>query len=326
MQSILIIGIGLSIPVLWASLGELIAEQSGVINPGVEGVMLIGALAVAMAYHATHNVLVSVLIATVAGAVSGLPLAYLYVYRGANQVVTGILFNVFALGATTTIFVDRAYLARTQVPVAPPKAIPVLSDIPFFGDILFNQSVFVYVSWVAVLGVFFLMRSTWPGLPLRAAGEDPVAVEAAGMNVWRLRFWAVVGACALGGVGGAALVAAVAGGFSAAMTTGQGFVAMGVVVLARWNAFGALAAAALFGVAHALQFEAQHLAGLDDVPVEVWQMFPYVVTIVAVVIVGRGSRYPAACLVPYLPRKRRSSSAANEVLVEDPGLVEAVKA
>jgi simple sugar transport system permease protein len=298
--TVLILGLGLAAPVIWATLGELVAEQAGVINPGIEGVMLGAALVATIGYHHTESFFASTLIALAAGIVTGAFLSYLYVSRGVNQIITGIMFNLAVLGATTAVFVKYDYLAHSRVPVAPDLAIPLLEKIPVLGPVLFDQNAFVYAAYVMVFAVLYLMRHTWLGLAMRAAGEHPQAVEAAGINVWRVRHTAVIIGCALPAIGGATLVLATVGGFAPGMTAGQGFVALGVVVLARWNPIAAFGGALLFGSAEAIQYQAQNIPVVDNVPTEFLIIIPYVVTILAVVF-ARGSQYPRAAAAPYLP-------------------------
>lgn len=296
--TIAILGLLLAAPIIWAALGELVSEQGGMINPGVEGLMIFGALAAILGYHHTQSLLLATGCAVGVGLGAGVLLAYLYITRGLNQIITGILFNLFALGATTVIFVNEEYLTRTRVEVPPKIDIPALSEIPFVGPVFFEQDIFVYAAYVTVFAVFYLMRKTGLGLEIRAAGEHPQAVEAAGVNVWNVRYVATIVGAILPAVGGAVLVLAIVGGFNAGLTAGQGFIALGVVVLARWNPFAAFAAALLFGIAQSLQFEAQNIAALEGVPTEFLLAFPYVVTVLAVMF-ARGSEYPAAAAVPY---------------------------
>jgi simple sugar transport system permease protein len=155
-----------------------------------------------------------------------------------------------------------------------------------------------------VFVVLYLMRHTWLGLAMRAAGEHPQAVEAAGINVWRVRHTAVIIGCALPAIGGATLVLATVGGFAPGMTAGQGFIALGVVVLARWNPIAAFGGAMLFGSADAIQYQAQNISLIEDVPTEFLIIIPYVVTILAVVF-ARGSQYPRAAAAPYMPGPSR---------------------
>jgi general nucleoside transport system permease protein len=180
-------------------------------------------------------------------------------------------------------------------------SVPLLRDLPWIGDVLFRQSLIVYVVIALVPVVFYLTRRTWFGLYARAASEYPRAAESAGLSVPWLRSTAVVIGCMLTAVGGAQLFAS-AGGFVSGYTSGRGFIALAIVVLARWNPFAVLGASLLFGVTQALQFEARNIGLLADVPTSILVALPYVVTIVAVVL-ARGSRYPAGVGIPFRPAR-----------------------
>jgi ABC-type uncharacterized transport system permease subunit len=301
--SVFSIGITLMAPILWAALGEVIVEQSGVLNIGIEGVMLVGAFASAIGYRYLHGLSYGLLLAIAAGGVCGLILSLLYVRLGTDQIVTGILFNLLALGFTSTLYTK--YLGGGVVSVFPNLKIPLLGDIKWLGPILFHQNILVYASFLAAPVVFYLMRRTWFGLYARAASEHPRAAETAGLDVWRLRYPAVVLGCILAAVGGATLVLSTSGGFVNGLTEGRGFIALAVVVLARWNPFGVIAGCVLFGVAQALQFQVQSLGPLSHIPTDFVLMLPYAITIVAVVL-ARGSRYPAACGIPYRPSRAKA--------------------
>jgi ABC-type uncharacterized transport system permease subunit len=285
------------VPMLWAAYGEAIIEKAGVLNVGIEGVMLIGAFAAAVGVRYGDSLYVGLLVAIGAGAAAGVVLAFLYVRLGTDQIVTGILFNVFAFGLTTTL--AAKYIQATQVTSFNRYEIPGLGDIPYFGKVFFNHDVLVYAAFLVAPVVFYLLHRTWYGLYARAASEHPRATESAGLNVWRLRYVAVILGCVLTAVGGVVLFSN-SGGFVSGLTNGRGFIALAIVVLARWNPYWILAASLLFGVSQALQFQADALGPLDNVPPDLLVAFPYVVTILAVVF-ARASRYPAAVGVPYRP-------------------------
>jgi len=304
--TLVVVAIAVAMPVLWATLGELVSEKAGMINPGIEGVMLTSALVTTIAYRATQSVALALLAAVLTGVACGLLFGFLFVTRGLNQIITGILFNLLALGGTTTVYIAQRDLARTRVRVVQPIEIPLLADIPVLGPIFFKQNIFVYVSVLAVAGIWFLMRHTWFGLSVRAAGEHPRAVEAAGIDVWRVRYLAAVIGSVMPALGGAILVLGIVGGFNSGMSSGQGLIALGIVVLARWNPWAAVAGSMLFGVAQALQFQAQAFPALAAVPIELWLALPYLVTILAVVLT-RSSEYPRAAAIPYPPPPRRWS-------------------
>lgn len=260
--------------------------------------MLIGAFASAIGYRYGDSLYLGLLLGVASGTACGLVLSVPYVRAGADQIVTGIVFNVLAFGLTTTLY--EKYLGGGVAKTIPDVKIPGLGDIPWLGEILFRQKALVYAAFLAAPLVFYLVRRTWFGLYARAAAEYPRAAEAAGLSVWRIRYPAVVLGCTLAAVAGATLVLSTSGGFVPGMTEGRGFIALAVVVLARWNPFAVIAACLLFGVTQALQFQVQNLGPLADVPSDFVLAFPYIVTIAAVVF-ARGSRYPAACGIPFRP-------------------------
>ena len=298
--TVLSLGVALMVPLLWAALGELVTEQAGVINVGVEGVMLIGSFGMALGLKGRSSLALGLAVALAMGLACGVVLSILYVRLGTDQIVTGILFNVAALALTTT-------LAQKYVPINKVRSfrnlkIPGLGDIPRLGDILFNQNVLVYAALIAAPVVFYVVRRTWFGLYARSAAEHPRAAEAAGLNVWSLRYVAVIIGCGLVAIGGAALTN-VAGAFIPGGTNGRGFIALAIVVLGRWNPFAVVGGALLFGVCVSLAQEAQSIPGIEHIPASFLLMSPYVVTIIAVIF-ARGSRYPPAIGVPYRPSSK----------------------
>jgi ABC-type uncharacterized transport system permease subunit len=298
--AILASGITLMVPVLWAALGETIGEQAGVLNIGIEGVMLIGAFAAAAGLHFTNQLSLGFLATIPAGVVVGMVLAYLYVQRRSDQIVTGILFNLLALGVTTVLY-ERYLTGAGAVNTMAALRIPGLSAVPVLGPALFSQNVLTYAAVLLAPVVLYLLRGTWFGLYIRTLGERPAVGDAAGLDVSRLRWIAVVLACLLGTIGGGVLVLTQTGNFTADMTSGQGFIALAVVILCRWNPLLVIAGAALFGIADAVQFQFQAISALHGVPKDVWLVIPYLLTIVAVAS-ARRSQYPAACGIPYPAR------------------------
>jgi simple sugar transport system permease protein len=294
---VLTLGVALMIPMLWAAYGETIIEKAGVLNIGIEGVMLIGAFSAALGVSTAGSIYVGLGFAIVAGLLCGMLLALLYVRLGTDQIVTGIMFNIFAFGLTTTLAIE--FVTATEVTSFPRVEIPALSSIPLLGEVVFSQDILVYAAFLMAPVVFYVLHRTWYGLYARSASEFPRATEAAGLSVWRLRYVAVILGCVLTAVGGVALFAS-AGGFVSGLTNGRGFIALAIVILARWNPYWVVASALLFGVSQALQFQADRLGPLADIPPNLLVAFPFVVTIVAVVV-ARASRYPAAVGIPFRP-------------------------
>ena len=289
-------GLALMVPVLLAALGEAISEQAGVLNVGIEGTMLFGAAICALVGVRTGNVALALLAGTATGIGAGIFLSALYVRRGTDQIVTGLLFNIFALGITG-ILTSQVIIGNTS-PTLSPWTFPLLGRIPKLRDVINRQNFLFWVSILLAVIIFYLLRRTWWGLHVRAAGERPHASSSAGLDVWRLRYAAVIVGNALAGLGGAALVMSTSGRFIPGFTSGRGFIALGVVVVARWNPLAVVGIAGLFGLSQALKSVAGLIDFFDSVPDQVWLAVPYIVT-VAAVAVSRGSRYPAAVGIPW---------------------------
>ena len=289
-------GLQLMVPVLLAALGETISEQAGVLNVGIEGTMLFGAAICAFVGVYNDSVPLALLAGTGAGVGTGIILSALYVRRGTDQIVTGLLFNIFALGLTG-VLASQFIGGRTAATLSP-WTVPVIGRIPKLRDVINEQNFLFWVAILLAVAIFYLMRRTWWGLYARAAGERPHASSSAGLHVWRLRYTAVILANALAALGGATLVMSSSGRFIPGFTSGRGFIALGVVVVARWNPLAVVVVAALFGLSQALQFVSGLIDFFDVVPDQVWLSLPYIVTIAAVVL-SRGSRYPAAVGIPW---------------------------
>lgn len=294
-----VIGLQLMVPIVLAALGEAIVEKAGVLNVGIEGVMLIGAFATAFIGITVQSVGLSIVVAVGAGVVFGALLAFLYVSRGTDQIVTGLMFNIFAVGLTGTL--HSRYLAGQNGVTLSGLEIPGVSAIPWIGEIVSKQNIMLYAA-IALAGVvWFILNRTWYGLYARSAGERPMAAESGGLDVRALRYPAVILGCVLAALGGSALVLSTSGGFVPGMTAGRGFIAMGVVVLAKWRPRWIFIHALGFGLTQGLQFLAAQLTMLATVPKQFWVALPYMVTVLAVVF-APGSRYPAAVGIPYKPQ------------------------
>ena len=290
--TMLIIAVQLMAPLAWAVYGEIVSERSGVLNVGLEGAVLLGAWGAAVGYTQTGEVLVGIVAGVGTGALLGLVLAFLYVVRGVDQIVGGIVVNLFAAGFTTAMWVSLQ--GSEPVQNAPRLAVPLLSDLPVVGEAFFHQNILVLLALVvgpALLAA--IMRTRW-GARTRVAGEAPEALDAAGLSVRRLRVIGIVNGTTLGALGGSTLLLTSASGlFVANMSNGVGFIALAVVILSRWNPVWGLAAAIGFGLLQALQFQAQAVPWLADVPIQLLLAIPYVISI-AVVAFSRSARYPAA--------------------------------
>jgi general nucleoside transport system permease protein len=287
-------------PVLLAALGETFAERSGVLNVGIEGTILLGALAGFLTDYVTGMVWLSLLVAMLTGVVFNLLLAWMYVTVRASQVVAGLVFNVLALGIAATVY--RRALGESSGPQSvamfSPLHIPWLSDIPLVGPVLFGQTILLYLTLGLVALAHFVLFHTSFGLALRAAGENPSAADAAGVSVTRMRYTGVLIGGATAGMAGAYLVLAQIGLFRESIVAGQGFIALGIVIFGRWNPWNAALAALVFGACDALQLSLQ--LGGGNVPPQLLASLPYIVTILAISgLFGGRAVQPAALMVPY---------------------------
>jgi ABC-type uncharacterized transport system permease subunit len=291
----------LATPLLLAALGETFAERAGVLNIGVEGLMIIGALAGFLAGHFTANPWVGALAGLLAGALFSCLHAYLSAILGADQVVSGLASNLLALGLA--VFGFRAAFG---IPASDPRSptfesvpIPLLSKIPVLGPVLFSQHVWVYLSWLLVAVCYVvLFRTAW-GLKVTAVGENPSTAEAAGVSVPATRFLAVVIGGALGGLGGMTLSLAQLGFFKEAMVAGRGFIAIAIVMFGRWNPVGVLGAALLFGAADSLQLRLQTVGVDKYIPPQFLVSLPYLLTLVVLVSRTGKRLMPSELAVPY---------------------------
>ncbi len=279
-------------PLGFAALGETIAERTGVINVGLEGAMLAGALGAAIGALAGDSPWTGLAAGAAAGGLVAAVFAVFVVGLRADQIVTGTAMTLLAIGVTGAAY--RAAFGTTgaalAVPTFGPAAVPGLARLPVIGGALFAQAAPTYLLFLLVPVVWWVLMRSQAGLAMRAAGEAPHAAEAAGIRVRRWRAGATVVGGALGGLGGAALVLAQAGTFAERMTAGRGFIAIAIVVLGRWHPLGVAAAALVFGAASALQYAAQ--AAQLDVPYQLILMAPYVMTLLALAGVGGRAKAP----------------------------------
>ena len=281
-------------PLALAALGETVVERAGVINIGIEGAMLCGALASAIAAGSSGSAVAGLLAGAVAGVAVALVFAIFTVRLKGDQIVVGTAITLGATGLTGAVY--RAAFGNTgaalSLPTLPPLAVPGLASVPVVGRALFEQPLPTYLMYAAVPVLWLLFKRTQYGLALRSAGESPEAAAAAGLSVGRLRLMALVIGGLMAGLAGATLVLAQAGTFAERMTAGRGFVAIAIVVLGRWNPAGVFGAALVFGAASALQFSFQ-AAGVA-VPYQFFLMAPYVLSLLTLAGIGGRARSPEA--------------------------------
>ncbi len=303
-------GIRLAIPVFLAALGEIITERGGVLNLGLEGVMLAGALAGFMGAFYVENLpngdsllglapWAGIAAGILAGMAMGLIMAVLAITLRTDQVIASVTLVILGQGVTTYIYRQQFEDLTARILGFEEIAIPGLSRIPFFGEVLFNHDIMTYISILIMFaGWYFLFHTTW-GLNIRAVGEHPAAADTSGVSVNGVRYAAVLVGSALTGLGGAVLTVAQLHIFDEGITAGRGWIAVALVIFARWRPVLALGGALLFGIANALQFRIQAL-NIEGVPYEFLLMLPYVLTILVLLQSVRKSEAPAALGTPYI--------------------------
>lgn len=291
--------LGLSVPLVFGALAGLLCERSGVINIAIEGQLLAGAFLAVVVASVTGNAYAGLIAAPIAGALVGACLALFAVRYWVDQIIVGVVLNVLVIGLTNYLF-STVLTANPQTLNSPPRmptiAIPLLSDIPVLGPVLFNHPLTVYLMYIAVaLLQVLVFRSRW-GLRMRAVGEHPKAADTVGIKVNLTRVRSTILGSAVAGLGGAALVSAGLA-FTKELTSGKGYIALAAMILGRWSPTGALAASLFFGLADALRRVLNNLG--SPIPSDILAMLPYLATIFAVAgLVGR-VRPPAAEGVPY---------------------------
>jgi ABC-type uncharacterized transport system permease subunit len=286
-------------PLLLAALGGIISERSGVINIGLEGMMLMGAYFGIWGADVFHSWVLGCLVAMLAGALMALIHAVFSIQLRANQVVSGTGVNFLALGITGYFFIAHYGSNGTpsNISQVPNVKLPLIQHVGFFGAAIGNTNLLTWIALalVPVLTVF-LFRTRW-GLRLRAVGEKPRAADTVGIPVRRTRYFAVVASGVFAALGGAYLSVAFVGSFNQGMTEGRGFIALAAVIFGKWRPAGALIATLLFGFASAL---ADRLPTFSQSEGTLFQALPYVLTLVAVAgVIGR-SRGPASAGIPYV--------------------------
>ncbi|MGZ8438248.1 MAG: ABC transporter permease [Candidatus Limnocylindrales bacterium] len=283
--------IRLATPYLYASIGEMFAQRSGVLNLGVDGIMLVGAFAAFYGTLMTGSLWVGVAAAMVAGLAMGLLMSVISVTLKAEQGISGIGLSLFGLGLSSLLFKTLVGTVKT-VDGFRPIHIPVLGDIPYLGDIFFSQSLPVYVAFLLVpISWYVLERTPW-GLKVRAVGQNPAAADTLGVSVTRVRYVCVCLGAVLAGLAGASLSIALVNLFQENLTAGAGYIAVALVYFGGWRPLGILLGALLFSTVTAIQLRMQVLG--IQIPSDFAVMLPYVLTIVALSFSANRARQPAA--------------------------------
>ena len=289
----------MAVPLLLAALGELIAERAGVINIGLEGLILTGAFVALVTTLKSGSTPFGIAAALASGALLGGGLAVFVAWRNANQVVAGTALNLLAVGLTGVAYRAIFGVTGTALTIGGSAAtpIPLLSQLPVVGGAFFNQTPLAYAAFVLVPCVGLALSRTVPGLKLRMVGESPHAAETQGVAVERTRTLALILCGILAAAGGAYLAVAYAKTFVEGMSAGRGFIALAIVIVGRRSAWGICLAALFFGLATALQFHFQAL-GLA-VPFQFFLILPYALTLLVLAANAGRSRAPAALGQPY---------------------------
>lgn len=289
-------GVRLATPYLFAAIGETFAQRSGVLNLGVDGMMLMGALAAFYVVFNGGNLWFGVAAALLVGALMGLLMAFVSVTMQAEQGISGIGLYLFGLGLSSLLF---KMLIGSVVGVSgfSQWRIPLLSEIPVLGRVFFSHSVLTYLAYLLVPAAWFVINKTPFGLKMRAVGHNPEAADSLGVSVNRVRYATVVTGGALAGVAGASLSISLLNIFQEGMTNGLGFIAVALVYFGGWRPVGVLAGALLFSTVNALQLWIQ--VRNIPIPSDLAVMLPYILTIVALAVAVRQVRQPAALTKPY---------------------------
>lgn len=291
----------LSVPLIFGALSGVLCERAGVVNIAIEGQLLAGAFLSALVGSLTNSLLAGLIAAVVAGLLVSSILAVFAVRYFVDQVIVGVVINTLVLGVTSffyTAVMTEDPETYNSPPVMEPIPIPILSDIPVIGPILFNQSLIVYLMYViAILIHVALFKTRW-GLRVRSVGEHPKAADTVGIDVNRLRFRNVLLGGMVSGLGGAFFTLGSVGAFGKNMTAGKGFIALAAMIFGRWSPLGAIGAALLFGFADQLQ-QVLSIIG-TPIPSQFMLMAPYLATLFAVAGLAGRSRAPAADGIPYI--------------------------
>ncbi|HYT78141.1 MAG TPA: ABC transporter permease [Actinomycetota bacterium] len=290
-------GIRLATPFLLASLGETMGQRSGVLNLGVDGIMLLGAFGAYYTALHTHDLWLAVLVGILIGVVMGLITAVISVTLKAEQGISGIGVYLFGLGMSDLLFQK---LVGTPVPISslPTLKIPLVGTIPGLGKMFFQANLLVYVAFLLVPVLAFVLNRTTYGTNIKAVGENPAAADSLGVNVARIRYSTVILGSGLAGLGGAALAIQL-GIFQSNLTQGAGFIAVALVYFGAWRPLGVMGGSLLYGMVAATVLTWKTLGIIPQSASDLAAMAPAVLTVVALVVVASRFRQPAALAKPY---------------------------
>ncbi|MBM7457732.1 ABC transporter permease [Rhodococcus coprophilus] len=299
----------LAVPIILAAAGACLAERSGLMNLGIEGQMMVGAITAFVTVYYTGNPLFGAVTGALAGLLTAAVVGYLTITMAVDQIITGISVVILGTGLASFLYLQVFGITGTppRIQGSTPVDLPVLSDIPAIGQIVFSQSPLVYAALLLVVALWWVLSRTAFGLSVRAAGESPDAADSVGVSVPRTRWITLLISGATAGMAGALVIDGL-GFFQDGITGGRGWIALGVVILARWNPLGAIAGGFMFGLVDAFQLRVQAASGgqATSVPYELFQAMPYAVTLVAVVVTTVGfarNNAPKSLGVPFVPAR-----------------------
>ncbi len=291
-------GLVAGVPLMFTALGETISERAGVLNLGLEGMMLLGAYIGFIGAYYVHSEMVGFLFGIAGGMIGASLMVILCVWLGLDQIVVGIAITLAGEGITSVLQGAQFGTSYPRLGAPSTVSIPILDKIPVLGPSLFNQSLLVYLGFAFAGFLVWIFRATNLGLNLRAAGEKPEALDAAGVSVLATRSWAALSTGALAGLGGAYLAIVSAGVFTPFMTQGQGFMAIVIAMLARGKPLWVVLGSFLFGICLSIATALQ-LAGVN-ISTDLVNMLPFIAIIVSLVVFARKSYLPPALCIPYV--------------------------
>jgi simple sugar transport system permease protein len=293
-------------PILFGAMGELVAERSGILNLSIEGTMLMGAFVGFLVAFQSGSLLAGMLAAMAAGALLGMLMAFLASTLKLDQTVSGLAINLLSSGLTfyffRLAFKDVGAQNLPSVTTLSALKFPILSQIPFLGEIFFSQTILTYMAFLLVPVISLFLYRTKPGLELRSIGENPRAVDMRGLNITIRQYLAVMFGSLMAGLGGAFLTLASAGLFVPEISGGRGWIALAIVIFGNWRPSRILLGALFFGLVDSIQLSLQAVG--VDLPYQLLLALPYLLTIVALIVNRGGSRAPLSLGKPYFREER----------------------
>jgi ABC-type uncharacterized transport system permease subunit len=290
-------GIQLTAPFLLAALGETMGQRSGVVNLGVDGIMLLGAFGAYYVAARTHSLVLATATGIGIGLLMGLLTAFISVTLKAEQGISGIGVFLFGLGLTNVLLL-KLFPSPVTIPTLPAVPIPLLHRIPRIGSMFFTQNWLVYLAFLLVPVLTFVLNRTTYGMKIRAVGENPAAADSVGVSVARIRYSTVITGCALAGLAGATLLMLI-GIFQEDLTNSEGFIAVALVYFGAWRPLGVMAGSLLYGMVGAVVVTWKTLGIIPTSASDIASMAPAVLTVLALLSVARRFRQPAALGRPY---------------------------